>query len=98
MKELNWIGGIIGTSVLIVSWAGIRPELFHFIYGLLFLIYSLIYAGHIITNGLSLPGLQHIGVNLSRSTVNTVMMMMVLSVMIYAAYGVQGWLMVISVS
>jgi len=98
MKELNWIGAILGTSVLIVPWLGISKELFHFIYGLLYLMYSLVYAGHIITNGLPLPGLNHLGISLSRSAVNGVMMTMVLSVMIYAAYGVQGWLMVISAS
>ena len=98
MKELNWIGAILGTSVLIVPWLGISKELFHFTYGLLYLIYSLIYAGHIITNGLPLPGLSRIGVTLSRGTVNAVVMTMVLSVMIYAAYGVQGWLMLISAS
>lgn len=96
MRELNWIGAILGTSVLIVPWLGISAELFHFIYGFLYLMYSLIYAGHIITNDLPLPGLHHIGINLSRSSINAVMMTMVLSVMIYAAYGVQGWLMYIS--
>lgn len=98
MKELNWIGAILGASVLIVPWLGISKELFHFIYGLLFLIYSLVYAGHIITNGLHLPGLSRIGVTLNRGTVNAVMMTMVLSVMIYTAYGVQGWLMLVSAS
>jgi len=98
MKELNWIGAILGTSVLIVPWLGISKELFHFIYGLLYLTYSLIYAVHIITNGLPLSGLRYIGIHLSRSAVNGVMMTMVLSVMIYAAYGVQGWLIVILAS
>jgi len=96
MRELNWIGAILGTSVLIVPWLGISKELFHFIYGFFYLSYSLIYAGHIITNALPIPGLHHIGINLSRGGVNAVMMTMVLSVMIYAAYGVQGWLIVLS--
>jgi len=98
MKELNLIGAILGISVLIVPWTGIRPELFHFIYGLLCLIYSFVYAGHIITNGLPLAGLHRIGITPSRGTVNTVMMTLVLSVMIYAAYGVQGWLLLVSAS
>jgi len=98
MKELNWIGALLGASVLIVPWTGISKELFHFVYGLLFLIYSLVYAGHIITHRLPLPGLRHIGIHASHGTVNAVMMTVVLSVMIYTAYGVQGWLMLISAS
>jgi len=96
MKELNWIGVLLGISILIVPWLGMSKELFHFVYGLLYLMYSLIYAGYIITNGVSLPGSRYLGVNLSRGTVNTVMMSMVLSVTVYAAYGVQGWLMLMS--
>jgi len=96
MKELNWAGVIIATSVLIVPWLGISKELFHFVYGLIFLMYTLIYAGHVISSRSPVPGLRTVELNYGRGTVDGIMLTMVLIVMIYAAYGVRSWLMVVS--
>lgn len=93
MKTLNWIGAILGTSVLIVPWLGISKEVFHLLYGLLYLMFTLVYAGQVITQRRPLPGFDRLGIYFSRTTINTLMMTMVLAVTIYAAYGVQGWLL-----
>ena len=92
------IGAILGTSVLLVPFTGISQELFHFIYGMLYLLYVSVYAGFVITSHHPVPGLRRVELTLGRGAVNMVMFAMVIATMVYTGYGVQGWLMVVSAS
>jgi len=96
MKGLNYIGGILGTSVFLMPWTGISQELFHLIYGVLFLLYVSVYAGHVMTSQHPVPGLRSVELNFGRGMVNMIMMAIVLSTLVYAGYGVRGWLMLAS--
>jgi len=96
MKGLNWTGVILGASVLLVPWTGISVELFHFIYGMLYLLYVSIYAGQVMSSQVPVPGFRAVETNLGRGAVNMIMLIAVLSTMFYAGYGARGWLMVAS--
>ena len=90
------IGAILGTSVLLVPWTGISQELFHFIYGMLYLLYASVYAGFVMTSNHPVPGLRAVEFSLGRGAVNAIMFAMVIGTLVYTGYGVQGWLMMIS--
>ena len=90
------IGAILGTSVLLVPWTGISQELFHFIYGMLYLLYVSVYAGFVMTSQHPVPGLRAVELSLGRGAVNVIMFAMVVSTMVYTGYGVQGLLMKIA--
>lgn len=90
------IGAILGTSVLLVPWTGISQELFHFIYGMLYLLYVSVYAGFVMTSQHPVPGLRAVELSLGRDAVNVIMFAMVVSTMVYTGYGVQGLLMKIA--
>ena len=96
MKGLNLVGAILGTSVLLVPWTGISQELFHFIYGMLYLLYVSVYAGQVMSSQHPVPGLRAVEVNLGRGAINMIMLIMVLGTMVYAGYGVQSWLIITS--
>jgi len=91
------IGAILGTSVLLVPWTGISQEVFHFIYGMLYLLYVSVYAGFVMTSHHPVPGLRAIELSLGRGAVNVIMFAMVIGTMVYTGYGVQGWLMTLAV-
>jgi len=94
MKGLNYIGAILGTSVLLVPWTGITLESFHFIYGMLYLLYVSVYAGFVITSLHPVPGLRVVELNFGRGAINMIMFAMVMATLVYAGYGVQNWLMI----
>jgi len=93
MKGLNYIGAILGTSVLLVPWTGISLELFHFVYGMLYLLYASVYAGFVMTSQHPIPGLRSVELNLGRGAVNMIMFVVVMATLVYAGYGMQSWLM-----
>lgn len=92
MKQINIFGALLCASAVMSPLLGLRGDLFHLVYGSLYLFFTLTYASLVISNQIPVPGLRIIEYIAGRWAVSTLMYIMVIGSFVYAGYGLQNWL------
>jgi len=94
IRWLTSIGAVLGCSVLITPLLGFRGVWFHFVYGGLYLVFSIAYAWCVISTGRQVPGFRRIEEWAGRWLITSLLVAMVIGTLIYFIIAARKWLAV----